>query len=314
MRALHVDRDRRGTVHHQPQRRQVVAGVRTSSGRRRRRTKSDGDEERRRRPVLLDQGEELLGIEAVHEHDVGAEDEHAVAVRQRTRVVQRACHEMRGLGGDARVGEERREHRRATHAHRVRRRRARERAAEDALGSSRRPRRVEHRRPCQWRVERLGRGGGDVGPRPEAGPRSPDANRASAGTTGCGRGPASSGQRASAKSAVAPQIAGDVGDVVRRPSPRHRRAVPAGPHRAAEHGEELGGVPGDQRDATAEGTPRSSRTRVTRPPVSDLPRADAPRRHARPPIIGPIVRTSASSDRLACIASQMASIRRRPPT
>ena len=186
----------------------------------------------------LDGPQDSLGIEAVEQHQIGAEQGGAVGVGERAGVVERGAHQVGAVGP---VAEALTQHEHPAAAD-VARRRTLGRLAAHALRSAGRARRVEHRGADDRLLEIVAGQRVDVGPRAEA--VDGTAHReAAVGGHEIGRGGGQVGEAGLDDEDVGLAVLHDVGDLVGRPPPRHGGEAATRPRGAPVGGQVLRHVP-----------------------------------------------------------------------
>ena len=196
------------------------------------------DEEGRRCAGLFDRGEKALRLELLHQDDVGAEDEGAIAVGVRSRVVER--------GGD----EEGLHHRSARRGGQGRGRPFARPRPEHALRPTRRSRGVEHVLAGERIFVGVAREGLHLGPRAEARDLATD-RETPLGRDPLGRSGDEVGVPGVHDEGVRLAVPDDIVDVVGQPTAREGRVTAARPGRAAIGEERLRRVRGQTGDGAS---------------------------------------------------------------
>ena len=245
---LHVDGDRRGAVHDEPQAREVVRAPHRL-GQAQEAHEVRRHQEGRDHALALDGAQQLLRVEAVLEHDVGAEQHRAFAVGVGPRVVERRRDEVGAAGELARGAPQ---HRDARGSGGARRRLCRARGPQHSLRAPGRARRVQE---CVAR-ERVGerravvlRGLLEASEALDlAADREARARRHARAGRERGLGEAGVGDEGARLAVV-----DDVAHLVGLPVPADRRPAPPRPRGASVGEEHLRRVREQRRDAAARG-------------------------------------------------------------
>ena len=234
---LDLGRARRGGVDHAPQRADVVPGA-DRLGQRQQPPELRRHHVAAGHPVPLDQGEQVLRIEAVHQHDRVAEGDGDRREVQHRRVVERraAQVDVAVVRLEAEDGEEPGGERR----HRVRVL-AGQRPAH-ALGAARRARRVEHRGAGRALPRAAGAACAELGQRGEPGDVADREPGAAVDARLVGRGRRDVGEPLVRDERARLAVAEDVGDLGRGQVPVDRDHVEPGLQRGEEQRERVGAV------------------------------------------------------------------------